>query len=98
MSLDLQGIICLCGNDGTGKSTLAKLIPMLSPKFHVIERSSPQPLSYFESLRQEIKKIDFLTYRYSFEEERGNFEPSSSITTSEGDELPVYWIMLHLEP
>lgn len=39
---NIQGVVCLCGNDGTGKSTLATLIPSMLPQYHVIERSSKQ--------------------------------------------------------
>lgn len=67
MNSHIQGVICLCGNDGTGKSTLAKLIPSLFPQLHAIERSYPQTSPSFEALRKEIKRIDQLTYRYSFE-------------------------------
>jgi ABC-type sugar transport system ATPase subunit len=35
-----KGIICLCGNDGTGKSTLVKLIKELYPGYIPLERSA----------------------------------------------------------
>jgi ABC-type sugar transport system ATPase subunit len=36
MEKELGSIVCLCGNDGTGKSTLVKLITQLHPELHVI--------------------------------------------------------------
>ena len=31
MMKDIKHIVCLCGNDGTGKSTLSSLLPSLFP-------------------------------------------------------------------
>lgn len=36
----IEGVICLCGNDGTGKSTLHKLFGELYPQYLVLERSA----------------------------------------------------------
>jgi len=36
MNIQITSIICLCGNDGTGKSTLVKLIEQLYPSIHAI--------------------------------------------------------------
>jgi broad-specificity NMP kinase len=89
-------VVCLCGNDGTGKSTLSKLIPELHSEVYVVERSSKELPKYLQDLRSEIKHIDFLTYRYSFEEEREIFEPSTTVIDDQGNTLPVFWVMLHL--
>ena len=42
----VKSVVCLCGNDGTGKSTLSKLIPELNPTVYVIERSSKELPKY----------------------------------------------------
>ena len=39
MDREMQAVICLCGNDGTGKSTLTDLIQQKYPELLVVERS-----------------------------------------------------------
>ncbi len=52
MEQKIEGVICLCGNDGTGKSTLTRLIHENFPEYAVIERSSKHHSPYLESLKQ----------------------------------------------
>jgi hypothetical protein len=49
-------------------------------------------------LHQQIKHLDQLTYRYAFEKEREEFEPSATLTIDNDRTVPVHWIMLHLDP
>ena len=76
MEVATEGVICLCGNDGTGKSTLAGLLTQLFPQYWVVERSLEPAHSELSLLRQQVKQLDLLTYRYAFEKERFDFWPA----------------------
>ena len=98
MEKDIKGVICLCGNDGTGKSTLSQLFTEKYPEYLVLERSTEQISPDLIHLHQEIKQIDQLTFRYAFEKERKEFEPSYLVNLGGQNEVKVHWILLDLKP
>ena len=51
-----------------------------------------------QSLHQQIKHLDKLTYKYAFEKDRSEYEFSDSIAIREGCEVAVHWILLNLDP
>ena len=96
MEKEIKGIICLCGNDGTGKSTLFDLFTKNHPEYLVLERSAKQFNPELKSLHAEIKHIDQLTFKYAFEEERRTFDPSYMLNINENRDVEIHWILLNL--
>ena len=90
----INGILILCGNDGTGKTTLTQLI---NEMFHkdktnliVLERSDDLHNKF--DLDPEI--LDRLTLKLTFEERPLNLTETINISNHI---IPVYWIILDAE-
>ena len=92
-----KGYILICGNDGSGKSTLTATINQGESGYFCIERSSKDLPRHLTVLQQQIKEIDKLTFSYSFEDDRYQFLPMMQIQIENVD-YPVYWYVLHCSP
>lgn len=71
-----HGYVCIIGNDGTGKSTMCELLTQNSNLIGIERSMKNSENETIKKLVQEIKKIDKLTYSYSFEDDWYNFSIS----------------------
>lgn len=95
----VTGFIVICGNDGSGKTSTARL---LNEHFHdgkstlyAFERSTKPTDPTLIQLKTAIspKAIDDITFIYPFE-----VRPDLCWSVDyDGKSLPVYWIMLDVE-
>jgi len=82
-----KGFIFLCGNDGTGKSSLALTLQNLDSSYFVIERSLPGLSKEWRTL---VMFLDEATLHYTFDP-----RPTLPVTLQyQGVDYPIYWIML----
>lgn len=83
----MRGYIFVCGNDGTGKSSVVSYLNNKYTEYVSVERSCSNLDSSIKSI---IDQIDKMTLRYTYEE----YKDLPDTVTVNGIEFPIYWFIL----
>ena len=88
----MLGVVCICGNDGTGKSSVTAALNAMAradgnaASLHAVERSTPDDLHDAVN----IKFFDAETLAYTYE----RAAPAAAPIRSLANGTPVFWVIL----